>query len=143
MTAKSSKRTDDIPEHVGRLMKKWRNAAEMSQEQVAEIIGTTKGNISAAENGKGNLSLPLFLAFCQAIKAPVSKVLEERLLAKNQDVDRLAAEIVGHGGRRDLEWLAALSKAEYRAAIQAARDRVDLDRLRSHPREEETRSKTR
>lgn len=132
MADEAQARMEFDSEAVGRRMRKWRKAAGMSQEQVATKIGTVKGNISMAEAGKQNLSLPLFLAFCRAIDAPASKVLEERLLAKNRDVDRLAGEIVEHkGGARDLEWLARLSAVEYKAAIRAARDRVDLERLRA------------
>lgn len=142
MSARKDEETERVPAHVGRLMRKWRNAAGMSLAQVGELIGVEKGFLSEVENGKKNLSLPRFLAFCRAIKTPASKVLEERLLARNRDVDRLAADIVEHkGGPKDLEWLADLSKAEYRIALQAARDRVDLERMRSNQREGAPRSK--
>lgn len=121
-------------------MRKWRKAAGLTQLQVADKIGTVKSNISMAENGEQNLSLPLFLAYCQAIHTPTSKVLEERLLAKNRDVDRLAAEIVERNGARDLEWLSGLSKSEYRSAMRAARDRVELERLRAMPREKSSKT---
>lgn len=143
MVAKQSKKTERVPEHVGKLMRKWRMVAGMSLETVGDAIGCSKGHLSAVENGKGNLSLPLFLAFCEKVGAPASKVLEHRLLSKHRDVDRLAAEIVSVGGARELEWLASLDKAEFRMAIHAARDRVELERLRSQHRDDDARSNTR
>jgi len=131
MTAKASKKTQNVPEHVGRQMRKWRLVAGKTQQQVADEIGCSKAHISGAENGTGNLSLPLFLAFCEAIEAPVSKVLEERLLSKHKDVDRLAAALVDTIGAQELRWLAQLDKTEARRAIHGAHDAVDLARLRS------------
>ncbi len=131
MTAKKSKKTQNVPKHVGRQMRKWRQVAELTQQEVADAIGCSKGHISGAESGTGNFSLPLFLAFCEAIDAPVSKVLEERLLAKHKDVDRLAAALVDTIGAAEIRWLAELGKAEAKAAIHGAHDTVDLGRLRS------------
>ena len=128
MTAKKSNKTDRVPENVGRLMRKWRQIAGLSLDQVATKIGCTKGHLSGCENGNGNLSLPLFLDFCRAIDAPASKVLGDGMLAKHRNVDRLAAEIAKNQGAADLAWLSKLTRAEYKAAMIEARERVFLMR---------------
>lgn len=129
-----AKRAETVPPHVGRLMRKWRKVAGRTLEQVANEIGCSKGHLSSAENGKGNLSLPLFLAYCEAIKTPVSRVCEDRILPKHRDVDRLAGELVTSHGTGDLEWLAALSREDFQAAMEGARDAVDLHHLRASRR---------
>lgn len=127
-----SKKAERVPEHVGRQMRKWRLAAGMKQVEVADKMGVSKGHISSAESGKGNLSLPKFLDFCRAIGYPASKVLEDRLLAKHRDVDRLSAAIVEQIGLSELQWLAELGKDEWRGVLQRAHEHVES--LRSRPR---------
>jgi len=121
---RAAKRTENVPLHVGDHMRKWRNAKGMSLEQVAEKIGCTKGHLSGAETGKGNLSLPLFLEFCKAIEAPASRVLEDPILQKQRDVDRLAGDIVKKAGLKNLRWLAELEKADLRLGLQRAKEAV-------------------
>ena len=74
------KRADVVPANIGTKMRKWRGVAGMSQLEVGEKIGCTKGHISGAENGNGNFSLPLFLKFCRAIGTPASKLLGDGML---------------------------------------------------------------
>jgi len=130
----NSKKTENVPEHVGRQMRKWRKVKGMTLLQVAEKIGCTKGHLSAAENGKGNLSLPLFLAYCETIGAPSSKVLEERLLAKHRDVDRLTADLVQSVGSRELLWLTSLERTEYKLAMERAHEAVEYHRAQVRSR---------
>lgn len=132
----ASKSTENIPEHVGRLMRKWRLAAGRSQQEVADEIGCSKSHISQAETGRGNMSLPVFLAFCQAIETPASKVLEERLLARHRDADRLAADLIEKAGLAELAWLADLPRDEVRLALARAHEAVEFAQARKGRRPE-------
>lgn len=127
-----AKRTERIPPNVGARMRAWREAAGLSLEAVADKIGTGKGHLSDAETGKGNLSLPLFIEFCDAIKTPSSRILGDRMLPKNRDFERTARELRDTLGNNAINWLAELSKEEARFAVARAREAVDLYRLR-HP----------
>lgn len=132
---KGAKKAEHVPGHVGEQMRLWREAAGLSQEKVAAAIGCTKSHISQAENGVGNMSVPLFLKFCAAIKAPTSRIFEEWFVAKNKDVARALKEVAKRISASDIFWLAELEKAEVRLAVARAREAVEYDRRKRSERE--------
>ena len=83
--AKDPKSAKRIAKQVGEQMRRWRLNAGMTMEQVADKMEVSKGHISRAENAKGNLSLPMFLLYCEAIQTPVSRVLESKFLKRDRD----------------------------------------------------------
>jgi hypothetical protein len=102
-------------------------------------MGTGKGHLSDAETGKGNLSLPMFIRFCDAIETPSSRILGDRMLPKNRDFERTARELRDALGNQTINWLAELSREEVKLAIARAREAVELYRLR-HPNRKQRRS---
>ena len=127
-----AKRTERIPANVGERMRTWRKASGKSLEAVADEMGTGKGHLSDAETGKGNLSLPLFIRFCDAIETPSSRILGDRMLPKNRDFERTARELRDALGNQAINWLAELSREEAKLALARAREAIELYRLR-HP----------
>jgi transcriptional regulator with XRE-family HTH domain len=129
-----SKKAEHIPPHVGTLVRKWRNAAGKTQEQVADALGVGKSHISQVETGTGNLSLPKFLALCRFLGVPASRLLEDAFPPKERDLDRLTKDLAGHVGVRDLAYLAALSKPELTLFLDRGREAVEYARSRVRDR---------
>lgn len=127
-------RTTKVPSWLGSSMRRWRKHSKKTIEQVADEIGTHKGHLSEVENGKGNLSVPLFILYCKAIGTPASKILRDGVLPKDRDVERLAHEVSERHTLKPLQWFSTLSKEEGRIALKAAADAVDLERLRKRDR---------
>lgn len=124
MAAKESKKTDNVPAHVGPAIKKWREARDLTQEQLAENLGKKKGHISSIENGHGNLSLPIFMKLCKVLDVPASRLLEEPLRKGHRELDETVTALLERLGLPEMRWLASLSKADAREAMDRAHERV-------------------
>ena len=60
-----------LRELIGKLLKECRKKAGLTQKEVAQVCGTTKGEISKLEKGKiKKPSILLFLSYLQAIGIP-------------------------------------------------------------------------
>ncbi len=129
------KRARRVPKRVGISMRKWREASGLSLEQVGTLIGKTKGHLSGVETGKGNMSLPVFIDFCNAVGVPACRVLEDSILAKHEDVDRLTADLVHKAGLEKIQWLAELDKPTLNLALTRADEAVAYSRAKEDERD--------
>lgn len=111
-------------------MRKWRQAAGKTMAEVGEDIGVTKGHLSQVENGKANLSLPMFLDYCRSIDTPASRVLGDKLLPKDRDIDRLIRALVKSAGLKSVRWLAELEREDLLLALERGREAVEARRYR-------------
>jgi transcriptional regulator with XRE-family HTH domain len=57
-------------------LRAWREYRELTQEQLAEKIGTTPGVISLLESGKRGLSLKWLLKFAPALRTTPGMILD-------------------------------------------------------------------
>lgn len=65
-----------VIERVGRRIAELREAAELSQAQVAEQLGTTLSNYQRMEHGLQNLTLRTMTRIAGVLGVPVSALLE-------------------------------------------------------------------
>lgn len=121
---KDSKRTTNVPDHVGYQMRVWRESAGMSLDAVAEKLHCRKGHLSQVENGKGNLSIPLFLAYCKAIGTPPNYILGDEIMKKDADFFRLAKELRDKIGLAELKWLSGLDQELVQLALERAHEAI-------------------
>lgn len=126
-----SKGTENVPSGVGEKMRIKREDAGLTLEQVARKIKTSKGHLSNAETGQGNLGLPLFIAYCKAIDTPMSEILGDGFLAKERDFERLAYDLRKLIGTDGIAWLCSLSKQEARLALERAGEAIIARRAKS------------
>ena len=72
----------DIRKLLGANVRRYRDAAELSQEAVAERMGVDRAYISAVERGAQNVTLILLWEISQALKVRPADLLDESILSK-------------------------------------------------------------
>lgn len=55
-------------------LKKYRQLKELTQEQLAEIVGVRRETIMRLESGKYNPSLKLAVAISRAVNTPIEEI---------------------------------------------------------------------
>jgi len=72
----------DIRKLLGANVRRYRDAADLSQEAVAERMGVDRAYISAVERGAQNVTLMLLWEISQALRVRPADLLDESILAK-------------------------------------------------------------
>ena len=72
----------DIRKLLGANVRRDRDAADLSQEAVAERMGVDRAYISAVERGAQNVTLMLLWEISQALRVRPADLLDESILAK-------------------------------------------------------------
>lgn len=62
-------------ETVGDILKRYREAFELSQAALADLIGTSQNNISAIENGKRDIGVNVAIKLCAIFPVTLEKLL--------------------------------------------------------------------
>jgi len=62
-------------ETAGEILKRYRESFELSQQRLAELIGTNQNNISAIENGKREIGLNVAIKLCAVLPITLEKIL--------------------------------------------------------------------
>jgi transcriptional regulator with XRE-family HTH domain len=72
----------DIRKLLGANVRRYRDAADLSQEAVAERMGVDRAYISAVERGAQNVTLMLLWEISQALRVRPADLLDESILSK-------------------------------------------------------------
>ena len=72
----------DIRKLLGANVRRYRDAADLSQEAVAERMGVDRAYISAVERGAQNVTLMLLWEISQALRIRPADLLDESILSK-------------------------------------------------------------
>lgn len=62
---------------IGRRIQKYRNAAKLTQEQLANIIGISQKHLSRMEQGYHNPHFDIIIAIAKAINVPVDFLADD------------------------------------------------------------------
>jgi len=72
----------DIRKLLGANVRRYRDAADLSQEAVAERMGVDRAYVSAVERGAQNVTLLLLWEISQALRVRPADLLDENILSK-------------------------------------------------------------
>ena len=72
---------------IGLRIKHARNKKEMTQEQLAEAIESSRNHLSQIEAGEKGISLELLVAVANALDAPISELLADQLTSSDNNSD--------------------------------------------------------
>ncbi len=72
-------------ETVGDILKRYREAFELSQAALADLIGTSQNNISAIENGKRDIGVNVAIKLCAIFPVTLEKLLIPQGLKNHPD----------------------------------------------------------
>ncbi len=72
----------DIRKLLGANVRRYRDAADLSQEAVAERMGVDRAYVSAVERGAQNVTLLLLWEISQALRVRPADLLDESILSK-------------------------------------------------------------
>ncbi len=72
-------------EIVGDILKRYREAFELSQAALADLIGTSQNNISAIENGKRDIGVNVAIKLCAIFPVTLEKLLIPQGLKNHPD----------------------------------------------------------
>lgn len=68
---------------IGQQIRKYRKAHNLSQEQLAEMIGISVTHMSHIETGNTKLSLPVFVKVAQVLEVQTDDLLSESTTARS------------------------------------------------------------
>lgn len=69
--------------NVGKIIRKMRRDREMSQEQLAKLIGITQATVLKWEHDKGDITFKALVKIAQIFNVPVKSFFEEDCTCKN------------------------------------------------------------
>ncbi len=72
-------------ETVGDILKRYREAFELSQAALADLIGTSQNNISAIENVKSDIGVNVAIKLCAIFPVILEKLLIPQGLKNHPD----------------------------------------------------------
>ena len=78
---------------IGRRIKSAREAAGLTQERFAELVGMGTKNISAIERGVVGISIPALIRICDVLSVSSDSLLFDG--CRNADVNRLCSRLEG------------------------------------------------
>ena len=84
----------DHKKHIGKALKQYRLAAQLSQMALAEKIGISYQQLQKYENGTDNISLFRLQQICEALHIPVSSIIE---VLEDAEPDKIAEDISKYG----------------------------------------------
>lgn len=81
---------------IGLRIKHARTKKDMTQDQLADALNTTRHHISLVETGDRGVSLELLIMISNTLKVPISELLrvEQRILHKSGTDSEMSAGIV-------------------------------------------------
>lgn len=77
---------------IGNRIKQAREAAGLTQDRFAELVGMGTKNVSAIERGTVGVSLPALKRICQVLSIPSDDILFDEYIEEN-DVQALTAKL--------------------------------------------------
>jgi len=84
----------DHRKHIGKALKQYRLAAQLSQMALAEKIGISYQQLQKYENGTDNISLYRLQQICEALTIPVSSIIET---LEDAEPGKIAEDISKYG----------------------------------------------
>lgn len=72
-------------ETAGEVLCRYRESFELSQQALAELIGTNQNNISAIENGKRKIGVSVAIKLCAIFPVTLEKLLVPEGLKNHPD----------------------------------------------------------
>lgn len=66
---------DTLYKHIGRLVKFYRQASKVTQDELAERVGVTRTSITNIESGSQKLPLHLLFRICAALNLEAADIL--------------------------------------------------------------------
>lgn len=99
---------------VGRKMKELRTAAGISQQAVANDIGTTLAFVSNIENNKVKINLRMIIYYAKMCKVPVDVILDAGRLEKQYSDD----EALNHQILQTINMLSTAEKQKFLQILQ-------------------------
>lgn len=72
---------------IGLRIKHARNKKNMTQEQLADVLGMSREHLSRAEAGDRGVSLEMLIAISNALNAPISELLADNLTSSEVTTD--------------------------------------------------------
>ena len=72
---------------IGLRIKHARNKKNMTQEQLADVLGMSREHLSRAEAGDRGVSLEMLIAISNALNAPISELLADNLISSEVTTD--------------------------------------------------------
>lgn len=85
------KEKKDINIEIGNRIKKAREAAGLTQDRIAELIGMGTKNVSAIERGVVGVSLSSLQKICQVLSVPSDELLFDR--GAENDVQKITSRL--------------------------------------------------
>jgi transcriptional regulator with XRE-family HTH domain len=95
----------DHRKHIGKALKQYRLAAQLSQMALAEKIGISYQQLQKYENGTDNISLYRLQQICDALTIPVSSIIE---VLEEAEPGKIAEDISNYGLSKEEKTLLAL-----------------------------------
>ncbi len=74
-------------EKIGAFIQEMRKEKQMTQEQLAELLGTSQKSISRWENGKTMPDMSLYEPLCEALGIEISELLYARKMTGEEKVE--------------------------------------------------------
>lgn len=71
---------------IGQRIRKLRKAQELSQEQLAELVGISVTHMSHIETGNTKLSLPVFVRIADELGVPTDELLHDPQTAQDASI---------------------------------------------------------
>ena len=84
----------DHRKYIGKALKQYRLAAQLSQMALAEKIGISYQQLQKYENGTDNISLYRLQQICEALNIPVSSIIE---VLEDAEPGKIAEDISKYG----------------------------------------------
>lgn len=72
---------------IGLRIKHARNKKNMTQEQLADVLGMSREHLSRAEAGDRGVSLEMLISISNALNAPISELLADNLTSSEVTTD--------------------------------------------------------
>ena len=96
---------------LGERIKFWRQQRNLTQEQLAEIVGVTPGFISLIEIGKRRVSLESLLSICTELEITLNELLVGNQLPQPSDYNTEFSELISKLDEADKQLLFEITKA--------------------------------
>ena len=96
---------------LGERIKFWRQQRNLTQEQLAEIVGVTPRFISLIEIGKRRVSLESLLSICTEVEITLNDLLVGNQIPQPSDYNAEFAELISKLNETDRQLMFEITKA--------------------------------
>ena len=96
---------------LGERIKFWRQQRNLTQEQLAEIVGVTPGFISLIEIGKRRVSLESLLSICKELEITLNELLVGNQIPQPSDYNTEFSELISKLDEADRQLMFEITKA--------------------------------